>query len=229
MTAVRINRYLAQAGLCSRRQADDLIERGKVTINGLIAALGDPVAAGDEVRVNGKPVAAHSEPVCLIFNKPVGVICTTDSRAANNIMSYINIPQRVFPVGRLDVGSCGLILLTNDGALAHRVLKGKQVEKEYLVELDKPVTAQFLASIARGLVLDGIPTLAAHARQLAGKRLSIVLVEGRQRQVRRMCALLGYRVVRLQRIRIGNIRLGDLKEGQFRRLPPGRIRPLLGL
>jgi len=224
--AVRINKYLARVGHCSRRQADALVAAGAVTINGEVAAPGSQVEPGAQVCVSGVPVGSAPPPVVLMFHKPAGVVTTTDQRVPNNIMSYIDYPGRVFPVGRLDQSSSGLILLTNDGSISRRILDpAENHEKEYVVRVDRPFGDSLLKTLAQGVVLDGRPTRPCRVERLGARAFRMVLTEGRNRQIRRMCEACGYRVVRLRRVRIMNIELGDLAPGQWRRVDLSRLFP----
>ena len=219
MKTMRINKYLSEAGVCSRREADRLIEEGRVTINGILALLGSILSEGDEVRVDGSLIKGNTKKVLIAFNKPKGIVCTTaDPRSKDkNIVEYINYPERIFPVGRLDKDSEGLILLSNDGDLSNRIMKARNYhEKEYEVEVDKPFDDEFLKKMS-----EGVPILDAVTRKCKLKRtgktsFNIVLTQGLNRQIRRMCEYFGYKVVKLKRIRIMNIRLGNIKPGTYR-------------
>lgn len=227
----RINRYLAETGVASRREADRLIAAGEVTIDGRTAVLGDTVEDGQVIVVKGETIGPKQDKVYLVFNKPIGVITTTDPKSRDNIMDALKkgegeLPKaRIFPVGRLDVATSGLILFTNDSDLADKLLRsaGKH-EKEYLVEVDRPITDAALRAMQTGIPVLGRKTLPARTKRLGDKKFSLALVEGRNRQVRRMCEALGYpEVVRLQRVRILNLHLGGLKKGQWRLLSPAEI------
>jgi len=226
---MNINKFIAQTGLTSRRGADELIKAGKVKINDKIALPIDKVNPGDSVFVNNKEIKQEEEKIYVAFNKPVGIICTTDTKVKDNIISYIKYPKRIFPVGRLDVKSSGLILLTNDGELAQKILKGKKVEKEYLVYVDKTIDESFLNKLRSGVFIEGHKTLPAKATKLSERHFSITIVEGKKRQVRRMCEKYGFNVTKLQRIRIGNLELGELKEGKYIEIKPDEIEHLIGL
>ena len=226
--SVRINKFLTQANVCSRREADRLISAGRVRIGDRVAKLGDKISQDDTVFVGGKAVRASVKKIYLAFHKPVGVICTTDAKSKNNIVEYIKYKERVYPIGRLDVATSGLILLTNDGAIVNSILKGAAyVEKEYEVEVHKPVNETFLKTLERGGMLDGHRTLPARTKQLGPRRFSIVVVQGKRRQIRRMCEKLGYEVMRLTRLRIGTITLEGLKVGAWREVTEGEIKKLL--
>ena len=229
MTQVSLNKFIASSGLCSRRQADRLIKEGKVKINGILAKPIDKVTSSDKVIVEGKEIKPELKKIYLAFNKPVGVICTTDKNSRDNIMSFIKIPERIFPIGRLDVNSSGLILLTNDGDFANNVLKSKTVEKEYEVEIDREVTQDFLRNLEIGMKIDGYPTLPAKTKKLTNRTFSMIIREGRKRQIRRMCDRLKANVVKLQRIRVGVVTLDNLKEKEYRTIPEEQIKKMEGL
>ena len=221
MEAVRINKYLSEAGVCSRRGADRLIEEGRVSVNGNQAFLGSVVKNSDEVRVDGNLVTPIIKKVLIAFNKPRGIVCTTaDPKSKDvNIIEYINYPERIFPVGRLDKDSEGLILLSNDGDLSNKIMKARNFhEKEYEVEVDKPFDDEFLKKMS-----EGVPILDTITRKCTLKRtgktsFNIILTQGLNRQIRRMCEYFGYKVVSLRRIRIMNIKLGNLKSGTYRNI-----------
>lgn len=221
---MNINKYIAQAGITSRRGADELIKAGRVKINDKIAIPIHKVGPKDQVFVDGKIVKQETKKVYIAFNKPVGVICTTDVNSPNNIIDHIKYPTRIFPIGRLDVNSTGLILLTNDGDLAQRVMKGKNIEKEYIVQVDKNLDEAVLEGLSNAsIVLDGIPVLPAKVTKLSERSFNIVIVEGRNRQIRRMCEAFRFNVTKLQRVRIGKIALDDLKEGKFKEIDANNI------
>lgn len=216
---IRINRYVASSGTCSRRKADELVEAGKVTVDGEVAVMGTRVTAGQIVRVEGKPVFPEDDLVYIALNKPLGVTCTTDIRDKDNIIDFLGFDRRIFPIGRLDKMSTGLILLTNDGAIVNRLLRAEgQHEKEYKVEVDQPITDDFLMKMREGVpILDQI-TLPCKVFPIGTHSFRIILTQGLNRQIRRMCEYLGFRVLRLKRTRILNIDLGTLPIGQWRRL-----------
>ena len=221
MKTMRINKYLSEAGVCSRREADRLIKEGRVTINGILALLGSILSEGDEVRVDGSLIKGNTKKVLIAFNKPKGIVCTTaDPRSKDkNIVEYINYPERIFPVGRLDKDSEGLILLSNDGDLSNRIMKARNYhEKEYEVEVDKPFDDEFLEKMAEGVPILDTVTRKCRLRRTGMKSFNIVLTQGLNRQIRRMCEYFGYRVVKLKRIRIMNIKLGNLKSGTYRNI-----------
>lgn len=225
---VRINKFLTEAGYCSRRAADKLIDQGRVTINGKVPELGTKVAPGDEVRVNGKLVSLPVEkPVYLAFNKPVGVVCTTDTRKEkDNIIDFINYPTRIFPIGRLDKPSEGLILLTNDGDIVNKILRSRNNHgKEYIVQVDKPVTPDFIHKMANGVPILDTVTKKCEVEQVGKFIFKIILTQGLNRQIRRMCEYLDYEVVKLKRTRIINIRL-DVPVGKWRDLTKAELKEL---
>jgi 23S rRNA pseudouridine2604 synthase len=227
-SSVRINKYLSEVGFCSRRKADELIEEGKVTINGKVPEKGTKISADDEVRVNGRLISEPKEqPVYLAFNKPIGIVCTTDTkREKNNIIDYIKYPKRIFPIGRLDKPSEGLILLTSDGDIVNKVLRARNNhEKEYIVTVNKPLTKEFVRRMG-----DGVPVLDTVSRkcfveQTDRTTFRIILTQGLNRQIRRMCEYLGYEVVALKRIRIMNINL-DIPFGKWRHLTDAELAEL---
>ncbi len=217
---VRVNKYLTEAGFCSRRTADKLIDEGRVTINGVVPSLGTKVAVGDEVCVDGNVVSPPIEkPIYIAFNKPVGIVCTTDTKVEkDNIIDFINHPKRIFPIGRLDKPSEGLILLTNDGDIINRILRARNNhEKEYLVKVNKPITRDFIAQMGNGVPILDTVTRKCLVEQTERFEFKIILTQGLNRQIRRMCEYLGYEVVRLKRVRIMNIHL-DLAVGKWRNL-----------
>jgi 23S rRNA pseudouridine2604 synthase/16S rRNA pseudouridine516 synthase len=217
--ASRINKYLSEVGYCSRRVADKLIEDGKVTINDKIPEMGTKVREGDQVKVDGKRIekSTKQKNIYLAFNKPVGVVCTTDKRREpNNIIDYIKFPTRIFPIGRLDKPSEGLIFLTNDGDIVNKILRARNNhEKEYIVEVNRHINKAFIKRMSNGVeILDTI-TKSCFVKQLGAKKFKIILTQGLNRQIRRMCESLGYRVESLKRIRIMNIKL-DVPTGKYR-------------
>lgn len=216
--STRINKFLSEAGFCSRRAADKLIEEGRITINGEVAIMGTKIKPGDEVRVNGKLIAEPTEkPVYIAFNKPIGIVCTTDTRVEkNNIIEYINYPKRIFPIGRLDKPSEGLIFLTNDGDIVNKILRARNNhEKEYLVTVDRPITSDFIRRMSKGVPILETVTRECFVEQIGKFQFRIILTQGLNRQIRRMCEYLNYDVVKLKRIRIMNIEL-DLPVGKWR-------------
>jgi 23S rRNA pseudouridine2604 synthase len=223
--ATRINKFLSEIGFCSRREADRLIEDGKVKINGKIPEVGTKVLPGDEVSVNGKVVnPPNEEHVYLALNKPVGIVCTTDTaNEKNNIIDFIGHPRRIFHIGRLDKPSEGLILLTSDGDIVNKILRaGNNHEKEYMVTVNRPIDQHFIERMASGIpILDRV-TAPCKVKKMGPKTFNIILTQGLNRQIRRMCDYLGYEVVKLKRIRIMNIRL-DLPVGKWRDLTGGEL------
>ncbi|NQX90851.1 MAG: 23S rRNA pseudouridine(2604) synthase RluF [Flavobacteriales bacterium] len=221
----RINKYLSEMGYCSRRAADKLIDQGKVKINGKLPELGTKVMPGDEVSVNGEIIGEKQEErVYLAFNKPVGVVCTTDRKVEkNNIIDYIGYPTRIFPIGRLDKPSEGLIFLTNDGDIVNKILRARNHhEKEYIVDVKQPIRKDFVEKMSNGIpILDQV-TRKCKVEQMNRNRFRIVLTQGLNRQIRRMCEYLGYDVVRLKRVRIMNVQL-DVGVGKWRHLRPNEI------
>ena len=225
---IRLNKYIASSGLCSRREADTLIESGKVTINGETAVQGSKVMDGDIVLVNGRKVTPDDDMIYIAFNKPLGVTCTTDKRDPSNIIDYIGFDERIFPVGRLDKNSSGLILLTNDGSIVNKLLRAENGhEKEYLVTVNRPYDKNFLRSMESGVPVLGQLTLPCKLKPSGDKSFKIILHQGLNRQIRRMCEYLGYKVTRLKRIRFMNISLGDLETGKWRYLTASEKKELL--
>lgn len=214
---MRINKYLSAAGFCSRREADRLLEAGRITIDGVPAEMGAQVYPGQKVCVDEKLVGQTEERVIIAFHKPEGIVCTSSKKDENNIIDYIDYPTRIYPVGRLDKDSKGLILLTNDGELTDRILRGRNGhEKEYIVTVNKPIKKEVLKAMTQGVpILDTI-TRPCQIVRLNDRCFRIILTQGLNRQIRRMCEYFGYRVVSLERIRIMNIMLGDLPEGKWR-------------
>ena len=230
--SVRLNKYIAQSGICSRREADQFIENGRVKINGKKVQLTNRVKPGDEVMVNGQIIEAEEvEPFVLIaLNKPAGIVCTTEESERNNIVSFTNYPTRIFPIGRLDKDSTGLIFLTNDGDLVNKVLRaGNNHEKEYLVTVNKPITDQFITDMAKGVSILGIVTKKCKVEKVSTNVFKIILVQGLNRQIRRMCEHFDYEVQKLQRVRIMHVSLRGLPEGDFRTLDEGELKELLKL
>ena len=218
MKETRINKFLSEAGYCSRRAADKLIEERRVTINGIVPEMGTKINAGDEVCVDGERITKSTEKaVYLAFNKPVGIVCTTDTRVEkDNIIDYIGYPKRIFPIGRLDKASEGLIFLTNDGDIVNKILRARNNhEKEYIVRVNRQINSDFIQSMSNGVkILDTI-TKSCFVKQLGPKKFKIILTQGLNRQIRRMCESLGYRVRSLKRVRIMNIKL-DVPTGKYR-------------
>ncbi len=220
MKLTRINKYLSEVGFCSRRAADKLIDAGRITINGKIPEMGTKISEDDEVRVDGKLISkTKKKNVYIAFNKPVGIVCTTDTRVEkNNIIDYINYPSRIFPIGRLDKPSEGLIFLTDDGDIVNKILRARNNhEKEYIVRVNKPITNDFIKKMRNGIpILDTI-TKKCFVEQVNTNSFKIILTQGLNRQIRRMCEYLDYRVTKLKRVRIMNVSL-DLPVGKWRDL-----------
>ena len=230
--ATRINKYLSEVGFCSRRAADRLIDEGKVKINGAIPEIGTKVEDGDQVEVMGERInkSKKQKNTYLAFNKPVGIVCTTDRRVEkDNIIDFIKYPKRIFPVGRLDKQSEGLIFLTNDGDIVNKILRAKNNhEKEYIVSVDLPINKEFIQRMSNGVeILDTI-TKNCFVKQLGQKKFKIILTQGLNRQIRRMCEFLGYRVMSLKRVRIMNIKL-DVPTGKYREFTKEELIQLKGL
>lgn len=216
---MRINKFLAETGIVSRRGADKWIEEGRVTINGETATVGSKVEDGDAVYVDGKPVQKEEQLVYIALNKPVGITSTTEKHVKGNVVDFVNHPLRIFHIGRLDKESEGLLLLTNDGDIVNEILRAENHhEKEYVVQVDKPITDQFIERMASGVEILDTKTLPCKVEKISSHVFKIILEQGLNRQIRRMCSALGYSVRRLQRIRIMNIHLGNLKVGQWRDL-----------
>ena len=232
---MRLNKHISDAGHCSRREADRLIGEGRVTVNGLRARVGAEVGEGDEVRIDGQKLGVRSAAkgqrrhVYIALNKPVGITCTTESAVKGNIVDFVGHEQRIFPIGRLDKESEGLILLTSNGEIVNEILRAEyKLEKEYLVVINHPVTDEFLRGMARGgIPIHGKPTLPAKAGKLGKFGFRIVLVQGLNRQIRLMAAHFGHRVKQLLRVRVGNVKLGRLKPGQWRNLTDAELGGLL--
>jgi 23S rRNA pseudouridine2604 synthase len=224
---IRINKFLSEIGFCSRREADKLIEQGKITINGKIPEMGTKVMPNDEVKVNGKQVKKINENyVYLAFNKPVGIECTTNTDVKGNIIDYINYPERVFPIGRLDKASEGLIFMTNDGDIVNKILRARNNhEKEYIVTVNKPITERFIQRMGNGIPILDTVTKKCKVQAISKTVFKIILTQGLNRQIRRMCEYLGYEVVTLKRTRIINISL-DVPVGKYRLLLASEIEQL---
>ncbi|GGG15929.1 23S rRNA pseudouridine(2604) synthase RluF [Paenibacillus aceti] len=217
---MRINKFISETGYCSRREADKLVESGKVTINGETAVLGSQAEPGDDVRINGISLQEKpSKQVYIALNKPVGITSTTEQHIKGNIVDFVGHEERIFPIGRLDKDSEGLILLTSDGDIVNRILRSEgKHEKEYIVTVNRPITPSFLKAMGEGVRILGTMTLPCRITRISDRTFRIILVEGKNRQIRRMCSALGYEVKKLQRIRIMNIQLGSLKVGAWRDL-----------
>ncbi len=224
---IRLNKYLSDIGVCSRRAADRLAQDGKITVNGIAAQPGMRVTPKDDIRVEGKPVRKEEQKVYLALNKPRGIVCTAEKREKNNIIDYVNYPLRIYPVGRLDKDSEGLILLTNDGAIVNGMMRARnRHEKEYQVKVDRAFDSGFLERMTQGVPILDTVTRPCRIRRTGSDTFVIILTQGLNRQIRRMCEALGYRVVRLKRVRIMNIRLGSLPCGKWRELTSEELRVL---
>jgi 23S rRNA pseudouridine2604 synthase len=231
MTSTRINKYLSEVGYCSRRAADKLIEEGRITINGKVPEMGTKVEDGDEVRVDGKLITEPNQKhVYLAFNKPVGIVCTTDTGVEkDNIIDFINYPTRIFPIGRLDKPSEGLIFLTNDGDIVNKILRARNNhEKEYIVTVNKPITSDFVNKMSNGIPILDTVTRKCYVEQLNKNTFKIILTQGLNRQIRRMCEYLNYDVVKLKRVRIMNIEL-DVPVGKWRHLTDAEVQGIFDL
>lgn len=228
--SVRINKYLSEAGVCSRREADRQVEAGNVMIDGVTAEAGMKVFPGQQVLFCGRPVKKEEEMILLAFHKPAGIVCTAEKREKNNVIDYIHYPKRIYPVGRLDKDSEGLLLMTNNGDIVNRMMRsGNMHEKEYIVTVNKPVTDSFIRGLCGGvpLVELGVTTRKCKAECIGKRQFSIILTQGLNRQIRRMCEYFGYRVEKLVRIRIMNIELGDLQVGTYREVTEKEYQKLL--
>jgi len=225
--SVRLNKAISDSGFCSRREADKIIEKGRVTINGKLGGLGDRVMPEDEVRVDGKLITENENLVYIMLNKPVGITCTTDTRFKGNVVDFVKHPERIFPVGRLDKPSEGLLLMTNEGNIVNKILRaGNSHEKEYIVKVDRPVTDDFVIRMGSGIPILDTVTKRCKVERISRFEFRIILVQGLNRQIRRMCEYLGYEVVALKRIRIMNLELGDLPIGEWRDLTPQELKTL---
>lgn len=226
--AVRINKFLSEMGYCSRREADKLIDAGRVQVNGKKIEMGTKVSPSDRIEVDGTLIGVQKEkPIYLAFHKPVGIVCTTDTRVEkDNIIDYINFPSRIFPIGRLDKPSEGLIFLTNDGDIVNKILRAhNKHEKEYVVQVNKPITHDFVKRMQNGIPILDTVTRKCTVKQTHKQEFRIVLTQGLNRQIRRMCEYLGYRVTRLKRVRIMNVNL-DTKVGQWRHLTTKEVKDI---
>ncbi len=223
----RLNKYIGETGFCSRREADELIAQGRVTVNGKVPEMGTKVAPQDEVRIDGKLIRDNSEKlIYLAFNKPVGIECTTNLQVRDNIIDYLNYPIRIFPIGRLDKASEGLIFLTNDGDIVNKILRARNNhEKEYIVTVDKPISERFIKRMSDGIPILGTVTRKCHVEVVSKFVFKIILTQGLNRQIRRMCEYLDYEVKALKRVRIINIHL-DVPLGRYRALTPEEIAQL---
>lgn len=218
-TSINLNKYISSTGICSRREAEKLIVNGRVTINGKPTQLGNRVFEGDVVKIDGKPLKSKPKTLYIALNKPVGIVCTTDSKERKNIVKFVGHPQRLFPIGRLDKPSEGLIFLTNDGDIVNKILRaGNNHEKEYIVSVNKPINERFIQRMSNGIPILGTVTKKCKVEKITETKFKIILVQGLNRQIRRMCEYLGYEVKTLKRTRIMNVSLGNLKIGEWREL-----------
>lgn len=231
---MRVNKYISSSGYCSRREADKLIEKGKVYVNGKKARLGETLSEGDIVEINGKKISQNVDRVYIAFNKPRGIVCTTDKREKNNIIDYINFNERIFPIGRLDKDSEGLILLTNDGDIVNKILRQEyKKQKEYIVKVNKKIDSKFLNNMSEGVEIynpvknERVKTNRCEIVKISNRIFKIVISQGLNRQIRRMCEELGYGVEELKRTRISNIKLGELPTGKYRYLNKIEIEGLI--
>ncbi len=227
---IRLNKFLSDAGVCSRRAADKAIEEGRVLVNGKIPLMGQRISPSDEVLFDGIPVSnANKKPVLIAYNKPVGIVCTAEKKEKNNIVDHIGYPERIYPIGRLDKDSNGLILLTNQGDLVNKIMRAVNAhEKEYIVSVDKEIDKDFIKKMSDGVYLDEleVTTRKCKVKKLSKYEFNIILTQGLNRQIRRMCQMLGYKVKTLKRVRIMNIELGDLKVDTYRDVTPSEIATL---
>ncbi|MCG6369962.1 23S rRNA pseudouridine(2604) synthase RluF [Vibrio fluvialis] len=229
-TEKRLNKYISETGFCSRREADKLIEQGRVTINGQLPEMGTKVTDNDEVCIDGKPVRSKEKPVYIALNKPTGITCTTERDIPGNIVDFIGHHKRIFPIGRLDKPSDGLIFLTNDGDIVNKILRaGNNHEKEYVVRVDKPVTPEFIKQMSSGVNILDTVTLPCKVTQETKFSFRIVLTQGLNRQIRRMCEALGYEVFKLRRVRIMNISLDGIPNGKWRYLTDAEVAEILAI
>ncbi len=225
---IRLNKAISDTGFCSRREADKIIEQGKVQINGRPGLLGDKVSPSDKISVNGKQLDRPQETIYIAFNKPRGITCTTELHIKGNIIDYIKHPLRIFPIGRLDKDSEGLIFLTSDGNIVNKILRaGNNHEKEYLVTVNKPITEEFVKKMSNGVPILETITKKCFVKQERNFVFRIILTQGLNRQIRRMCTYLGYEVVKLQRVRIMNISLDDIALGHWRYFTDDELKTIL--
>lgn len=227
---VRLNKYLSDVGVCSRREADRLVETGRITVDGIKAVMGQKVSSAQEIQIDGKPIKKEQDKVLLAFNKPRGIVCTTSKKDKDNIVDYIGYGKRIYPIGRLDKDSDGLILLTNNGELVDKILRGSNLhEKEYIVTVNKKVTPEFVRAMSAGVPILDTVTRPCQVEQISPRTFRIILTQGMNRQIRRMCEYFDYRVVELTRVRVLNIRLGKLKVGTYRKIVGKELEELIGL
>lgn len=227
---MRINKYISETGFCSRRETDRLIEAKRITINGVVCEAGDDVEPKDIVLIDGEPIPIKAEPVYLALNKPIGITCTASKEVAGNIIDFIKYPTRVFAIGRLDKASEGLILLTNDGDIVNKMMRSENGhEKEYVVTVDKPITQPFIEEMSSGVPILDVITKPCEVFRINDDEFRIILTQGLNLQIRRMCKALGYRVLRLERVRIMNITIDELDKGKWRELSDDELITLLAL
>ncbi|WP_163323919.1 23S rRNA pseudouridine(2604) synthase RluF [Draconibacterium mangrovi] len=230
MESKRLNKAISETGFCSRREADRLIESGKVKVNGEVAGLGVQVTSDDRIEVDGQLITKEVPNIYLAFHKPVGITCTTDTSKKDNIVDYINFPERIFPIGRLDKPSEGLIFMTNDGDIVNKILRaGNNHEKEYIVNVNRKITKAFILQMSNGVPILDTVTKKCRVERINDFTFKIVLTQGLNRQIRRMCTHLGYEVTRLKRVRIMNIELGNLKRGEYRHFTPDELNEINSL
>lgn len=229
-SAKRLNKYISETGFCSRREADKLIDQGRVTINGMIPEMGTKVQIGDEVCIDGKPVRAKERPIYIALNKPTGITCTTERDVPGNIVDFVGHQKRIFPIGRLDKPSDGLIFLTNDGDIVNKILRaGNNHEKEYVVRVNKPISDEFIRQMSAGVKILDTVTLPCKVTRETNYTFRIILTQGLNRQIRRMCEALGYEVFKLRRVRIMNITLDGIPNGQWRYLSDQEVNDILAM
>ncbi|MFD7522447.1 23S rRNA pseudouridine(2604) synthase RluF [Paenibacillus chitinolyticus] len=227
---MRINKFISETGICSRRKADELVQAGRVTINGVPAELGSTAEPGDDVRIDGKPLGTKKKSVYIALNKPVGITCTTERHIQGNIVDFVRHPERIFPIGRLDKDSEGLILMTNDGDIVNKILRAENNhEKEYIVTVNQPITNSFVQGMSTGVRILGTKTKPCKVTRINDHTFRIILTQGLNRQIRRMCQAFGYQVHRLQRVRIMNIKLDGLPKGKWRDLSESEFTRLMEL
>lgn len=225
---IRLNKFLSDAGVCSRREADRFIEAGKVTVDGKTATMGMKVTLNQNVCLNGKPVKRQEKLILIALNKPEGIECTTDLSNPDNVVSFVNCPDRIYPVGRLDKNSKGLLLMTNSGAIVNKIMKASTYhEKEYVVSVNKPIDDEFIKKMSGGVPILDTVTRPCKVTKISSHTFKIILTQGLNRQIRRMCEYLDYKVISLQRVRIMNIKLGKLKEGTYRNVTDEELDTLL--
>lgn len=228
--SVSLNKYISNTGICSRREADVFIKNGLVHINNKIAISGNRVLPGDQVKLKGKIIGKTPRPIYIALNKPVGIVSTTDSKEAKNIIKFIDHPERLFPIGRLDKPSEGLIFLTNNGDIVNKILRaGNEHEKEYIVTVNKHINEYFILKMSNGIPILDTVTQKCFVEKISNKTFRIILTQGLNRQIRRMCEFLNYEVLKLKRVRIMNVSLGNLQTGQWRELTKKEIKTILGL